>query len=96
MMGRYFADTEGGSSGSPVIAHGDHCVVVVHAGTFGCDDPNVPGNTGTITSQVISDLGADAPADAVVTSGLCNAGFPEVFTDGFESGNTSAWSSTSS
>ena len=87
--GTYFGDTEGGSSGSPVVGHADGCVVVVHSGTFGCASL---GNTGTVIDQVIDDLGGNAPADAVVTVGDCFG--DTLFTDGFESGNTTAWSST--
>jgi hypothetical protein len=89
----YFGDTEGGSSGSPVVAHADGCVVVVHSGAFGC---GTLGNTGTVINQVIADLGANVPADAVVESGPCIGSpfHPSIFADGFESGDERAWSAT--
>lgn len=55
----YFCDTQGGSSGSPVVAYSDHAVVSLHH----C--ANCP-NRGVPIGAVISDLGADLPADAVV------------------------------
>lgn len=88
-LATYYADTEGGSSGSPVIAHSDHCAVVVHSGAFGCSGL---GNTGTVTSQIITDLGANVPDDAVVASGPCTAERASIHSDGFESGDTSGWS----
>ncbi len=56
----YFADTQGGSSGSPVLAYSDHKVVALHhcAGSAGCssggasDDPN----RGVPIQRVITDL----------------------------------------
>lgn len=54
----YYADTDSGSSGSPVIAYDDHCVVAVH-GCTGCvpftGDPVRP-NDGMNTSLIIEDL----------------------------------------
>lgn len=94
MMATYYGDTEGGSSGSPVVGHSDNCVVVVHAGAFGCSGL---GNTGTVVDQVISDLGANVPADAVVSAGQClgSIGSENIFADDFESGETTNWSSAS-
>ncbi|NPC87098.1 trypsin-like peptidase domain-containing protein, partial [Pyxidicoccus fallax] len=50
----YFADTQGGSSGSPVIGHSDNLVVSLHH----C--ANCP-NRGVPIQAVISHLGADLP-----------------------------------
>lgn len=55
----YFCDTRGGSSGSPVVAYGDHLVVSLHH----C--ANCP-NRGVPIEAVIDDLGGDLPADSVV------------------------------
>lgn len=54
----YYADTEGGSSGSPVIAYTDNLVVALHhCGT--CPNRGVP------IPSIITHLGSDLPADAV-------------------------------
>ncbi len=50
----YMCDSEGGSSGSPVVAYSDHRVVVLHH-CGGCP------NTGVHIGDVITDLGADLP-----------------------------------
>ncbi|MCP4152993.1 MAG: hypothetical protein GY757_34995 [bacterium] len=54
----YYADTEGGSSGSPVIGYGDHLVVALHH----C--ANCP-NRGVPIPSIISDLGTNIPNDAI-------------------------------
>jgi hypothetical protein len=54
----YYADTEGGSSGSPVIAYSDHLVVALHH----C--ANCP-NRGVPIPSIISDLGSSLPDDAI-------------------------------
>jgi len=59
----YFADTQGGSSGSPVIAYNDHNVVSLHH----C--ANCP-NRGLRTTAIISDLGGSLPPNSVATA--CN------------------------
>ncbi|MFP2913013.1 trypsin-like serine peptidase, partial [Pyxidicoccus sp. 3LFB2] len=51
----YFADTQGGSSGSPVIGHGDNLVVALHHCAY-CPNRGVP------IQSVISHLGASLPA----------------------------------
>lgn len=53
----YQADTQGGSSGSPVLAYADHAVVALHH-CGGCD------NTGVAIQGVINDLGNLLPASA--------------------------------
>ncbi len=54
----YYADTDHGSSGSPVIAYGDHLVVGVHH----CGECL---NTGVAVPGIIADLGDDLPLQAV-------------------------------
>ena len=54
----YYADTAGGSSGSPVIAYTDNLVVSLHhCGT--CPNRGVP------VPAIITDLGSSLPADSV-------------------------------
>ena len=55
----YMADTQGGSSGSPVIGTSDHAVIALHH----C--ANCP-NRGVPIDKVIGDLGSSVPADATV------------------------------
>ena len=74
---RYFADTEGGSSGSPVIARADNCVVMLHAGSYGCEDTHYTGNVGVRSDRLIAELGQNVPADA-----LC--GGDALFANGFQ------------
>jgi len=57
----YYADTAGGSSGSPVLAYNDHLVVSLH---HCADCPN----RGLPIPNIVSDLGADLPANAVGTT----------------------------
>ncbi|MGQ1947042.1 carbohydrate-binding protein [Geofilum sp. OHC36d9] len=55
---QYYADTEGGSSGSPVIAYDDNLVVALHH-YGGCV------NSGVKMPSIINDLGTLMPQDAV-------------------------------
>ena len=54
----YYADTQGGSSGSPVLAYNDNLVVALHH----C--ANCP-NRGVAANEIISDLGSNLPTDAI-------------------------------
>jgi V8-like Glu-specific endopeptidase len=54
---RYYADTEGGSSGSPVIDYNSNLVVAIH-NTGGCTN----GSYGR-SDRLISSIGNDMPAD---------------------------------
>ena len=54
----YYADTQGGSSGSPVLAYSDHRVVSLHH-CANC------ANRGTDVTDIIADLGANLPPCSV-------------------------------
>jgi hypothetical protein len=55
----YFCDTQGGSSGSPVVGYSDHAVVSLHH-CAQCPNRGVP------IQSVISDLGASLPPNSTV------------------------------
>lgn len=57
----YYADTEGGSSGSPVLAYNDNLVVALHH----C--ANCP-NRGVPIPSIITSLGTNIPPNAIGTS----------------------------
>ena len=58
----YYADTQGGSSGSPVLGYADHRVVALHHCGF-CPNGAVP------IQAILSDLGAGAPPCTVPAAG---------------------------
>ncbi|MBZ4418118.1 serine protease [Myxococcus sp. RHSTA-1-4] len=58
----YFADTQGGSSGSPVIGHSDNLVVALHH-CANCANRGVP------IQEVISHLGTSLPTCALPAAG---------------------------
>jgi hypothetical protein len=59
----YYADTAGGSSGSPVIAYNDHLVVSLHH-CYNATPSRCP-NRGVPIPSIIADLGADLPDNAI-------------------------------
>ncbi len=84
---RFMADVYYGTSGSPVLSHGDHCVVALQHGTLGCET-QIPGNTfignvGSRADLIIGDLGTDLPIDAVAYAGNCLSG-DTIFSHGFQ------------
>lgn len=88
---RYFADTEGGSSGSPVLSFNSNLVVAIH-NTGSCTAGN--GSSGRC-DRLIADIGNDMPncgidsgATSVPTCGTNISSFP--YTEGFET-SLGAW-----
>jgi len=61
----YYADTQGGSSGSPVLGYNDNLVVALHH-CGGCPNRGVP------IREIIKDLGNDLPNNAIGNSFVCN------------------------
>jgi len=57
----YYCDTQGGSSGSPVISECDNAVIALHHCAY-CPNRGVP------IQEVIADLGSAVPANAISTA----------------------------
>lgn len=92
---RYYADTEGGSSGSPVLDYNSNLVVAIH-NTGGCQN----GSYGR-SDRLISSIGSAMPNCGVDNGGTTNpptncnstiSSFP--YTESFES-NFGAWTQAS-
>jgi hypothetical protein len=61
----YYADTQGGSSGSPVLGYNDNLVVALHH-CGSCPNRGVP------IQEIINDLGNDLPNNAIGSSFVFN------------------------
>ena len=59
----YFADTQGGSSGSPVLGHSDNLVIALHhcRGSAACTGTGGDPNRGVAIDDIIADLGSNLP-----------------------------------
>ncbi|MEM9595141.1 MAG: trypsin-like peptidase domain-containing protein [Acidobacteriota bacterium] len=60
----YYADTQGGSSGSPVLGHSDNLVIALHhcRGSAACTGSGGDPNRGVPIDAIIADLGSALPA----------------------------------
>jgi hypothetical protein len=63
----YFCDTDGGASGTPVIAYSNHKVIALHH----CGGCPAGTNTATAVFRIIDDLGALLPASALAADAVC-------------------------
>jgi hypothetical protein len=63
----YTCDTEGGSSGSPVLGSIDNCVVALHHCRGSSDCPIDP-NRGVPITEIITHLGSALPSNAICTT----------------------------
>lgn len=81
----FMADLYYGTSGSPVLDHGNHCVVALQFGTLGCEDngSGTYGNVGMRSELIVADLGALLPNDSVAQGAACRSR-EVLFSHGFE------------
>ena len=94
---RYFADTEGGSSGSPVIDFNSNLVVAIH-NTGGCTN----GSFGR-SDRLIADIGNDMPINGIDSAGstvvipVCNTTITSYpYNESFENNNIGAFTQDAS
>lgn len=70
----YYCDTQGGSSGSPVVRYSDHYVIALHhcRGNPTCTNSGGQENRGVPIDAIIADLGSLLPSSAVVNTCAAN------------------------